>query len=168
MTIDPTRADLEYARHVVDLSRLNLPLLEKVRDQIHNHPETHNQTVWARRSACGTAMCFAGWAAYFAGHDFDFNKDLGTAEYTTDDTSIARVAQDALGLISEEGYVLFYAFNNRADLDWLLHQITDGAIPAGSVTPRPAVRRLWARTVGLHRKESRALLKQHAHDHPAA
>lgn len=50
----------------------NLPLLRKVLDFISEQPERHDQALWgyeglAPGEECGTAMCVAGWAMYFAG-----------------------------------------------------------------------------------------------------
>jgi hypothetical protein len=45
---------------------LDLPLLHKVMDHIIEHPEEHDQTIWASRrldesgTPCGTKFCFAG------------------------------------------------------------------------------------------------------------
>lgn len=46
---------------------INLPLLQRTMDHITAHQEAWNQGSWRQfqenDNACGTAMCFAGWAA---------------------------------------------------------------------------------------------------------
>lgn len=41
---------------------LNVPLITKVMDRIEAHPQEHDQSTWASRTACGTTYCFAGHA----------------------------------------------------------------------------------------------------------
>ena len=37
---------------------------------IELHPESHEQAVWAQRTACGTRHCLAGWICAAAGLEF--------------------------------------------------------------------------------------------------
>lgn len=61
----------------------NNDLLQRTLAQIEAHPETWNQNRWARRTACGTAYCFAGTALALTYPDMRpvyFNNSLATNE----------------------------------------------------------------------------------------
>jgi hypothetical protein len=46
--------------------RKNIALMRRVLEHIETHPETWDQKFWR----CGSAMCFAGHAAFFAGAEW--------------------------------------------------------------------------------------------------
>ena len=51
-------------------------LAERVRDQIVQHPESHNQKVWVQQTSCGTTACVAGWAVLLSGATVVLVNDL--------------------------------------------------------------------------------------------
>lgn len=89
----------------------NVEKLEAVLDYIRTHPEEHNQSTWAEKTACGTTLCFAGTAAALAGHQFvwdEFSNDAylcraqsGKVEY------VAAVAVRELDLTDAQADALF-------------------------------------------------------------
>lgn len=107
----------------------NISLLEKVRDQILDHPETHDQGVWARVSydeilgeepviiECGTAACVCGWACQLSGDRFLIHPQdkswngsyypglIITAE--GEKHLIGERGQEVLGITDEEAMELF-------------------------------------------------------------
>ncbi len=97
----------------------NIPLLNKVRDHIGAHPEEWHQGSWRMViPGCGTAYCFAGFAALFDG-----------AEFASDDLSlvgggwIEDHARQALGLTGDEANALFSGGGTLADIDYVLTRI---------------------------------------------
>lgn len=58
----------------------NAERLKAVREAVLNNPEEWDQSNWAQATACGTRLCFAGWACKLAGREVQFTKpgeDLG-------------------------------------------------------------------------------------------
>lgn len=110
---------------------VNTPLLRKTLEHITAHPEEYRQRLWAKRTACGTACCVAGWAVQFTGHNLLFDQD-GDAEnvVTTDGdvVSISEVAEQELGLTERQSDKLFYGGNNLAILYTLANKFTEGEI----------------------------------------
>lgn len=87
----------------------NKPLMDKILDQITQHPETHNQGSFANRDACGTTYCVAGWACVLSGVELGF-QTFETYEYadsTVDGESIVDKAEQLLGISPTESYRLF-------------------------------------------------------------
>lgn len=110
---------------------VNTPLLRKTLEHITAHPEEHAQGLWAKRTACGTACCVAGWAVQFTGHDllFDLN---GDAEHVVtadgDVVSISEIAEQELGLTERQSEKLFCGGNSVAILYTLANKFTEGEI----------------------------------------
>ena len=104
----------------------NLALTERVFAYIQAHPETWEQRVWAAKTECGTACCFAGHAVALAHPDAAFDlpdddEDDPTAYAVTlsgekDSRPIRSAAVDALGLNEGEAENLFYEKNDLLDL----------------------------------------------------
>lgn len=63
---------------MTDTPRLNLELLQQVRDKILADPEQHDQAEWLLVSPgpehCLTAACVAGWACLLAGDEPAINR----------------------------------------------------------------------------------------------
>lgn len=117
---------------------VNVELLRKVLEHITAHPDEHDQEVWARRTACGTAMCLAGHAVVMTGHRIDWSLlDIGgLATFTTTGEIIEAVAERELGLDLGQSVELFSAANTLARLWMLAAELTDGEI-----TPPPELAR---------------------------
>ncbi len=115
----------------------NAELAYKVLDHIDTNPETWRQKVWAGKSECGTAACFAGWAVMLSGHTVEIAEDGGYESIDGNrDITIAGVAAEELridGLVSpcrenhdsctwSETYTdrLFDASNTREELGELV------------------------------------------------
>ncbi|MBO0676755.1 hypothetical protein JRC04_04685 [Mycolicibacterium sp. S2-37] len=93
----------------------NVELLERVMQHILDHPEQHFQGSWI--TSCGTAACFAGWAAMFSGmsarevYEHDRMKDVGA---------------ELLGLTAGEAFVLFTSWNTRDMLQLMVKDLVNG------------------------------------------
>jgi hypothetical protein len=108
-----------------DVSTPNVPLLRKVLTHIEEHPDEHDQAQWAVRTGCGTAYCFAGWAAVMSGAELDW-RHAGVDEHgrpTTDSCEvdgqrryIEGYAKDQLGLSYNDANDLFAWRNSRERL----------------------------------------------------
>jgi hypothetical protein len=103
----------------------NVELAERVLARIEANPAQWNQGLWALRTACGTAYCFAGWAVKLALPQAEFL--FGRATYSDTqavhayvpeegEASIQALAAEALGLGSEAADVLFWGENTLDDL----------------------------------------------------
>ena len=107
----------------------DLPLLWKVYDHIEAHPEEWRQGTWAHQAPdCGTVFCFAGHVAITAhpGAVIRWEKCSDSLNYA-DRVSvngvthcIQHVAQDALGLDSDEANALFDGSNSLQDIHDLI------------------------------------------------
>jgi hypothetical protein len=92
----------------------NIELLKRVRAQITEHPETHNQRVWAKRTECGTTACVAGWAVLLAHPDaeltaLDCFNGMSCGVLLSDGTERAfnMYGAELLGLTPDQRYWLF-------------------------------------------------------------
>jgi len=116
----------------------NAPLLLKVLEHITAHPEEHNQRNWGiRRTGCGTAYCFAGWAAVMSGHELlwekaPFDDDVFRAFITAEGRPIESVAQDELGLTYVQQHEMFGTRNTLRQL-WQMAAV----YTRGEITPPP-------------------------------
>lgn len=131
----------------------NSELLVRTMRHIDSNPDLHDQEYWARSvddpttnvdlNACGTAMCFAGWAVLLhngttpnrffrwnrveskRGYEFEW-----VADATTTGAEIEEEARKLLGLDSETAERLFDGANLIEDLREIVTDLTDGAYRA--------------------------------------
>lgn len=117
----------------------NAERLKAVRQAVISHPEEWDQANWAQATACGTTLCFAGWACKLAGREIQFTQpgeDLGrqieewgvvtsgilkpTPEEKAANpggyTFISSFAADWLGLDDEQQCDLFFSMDNDEGL----------------------------------------------------
>lgn len=128
---------------------LNLDLLERVRDQILEEPESHRQDNWATVEAlfdppdlirglpvvsCLTTACVAGWACTLSGDRMAVLREYvdGRLVYVAQEAadtngkfhSIGSRARGLLGLSVADASYLFYGARSREEvldmLDWLI------------------------------------------------
>lgn len=103
----------------------DVELAERVLEQIETHPEQWRQGLWALRTDCGTAYCFAGWAVKLGLPQAEFL--FGTATYTDAQAvyvhvpgegagSIQAYAAEALGLGPDAADALFWGENTLDEL----------------------------------------------------
>lgn len=103
-------------------------LFHKVVLYLRSHPQEWNQSTWARRSACGTTMCFAGTTVVQAGFTLEFteNKEWSTAgrikEMYDDDHDIDIVARKLLRISWSTTDELFYAVRFCEDCDEMVEE----------------------------------------------
>lgn len=95
-------------------SRINVELLERVRDKVRAAPEAYDQTTYRRTepaAPCGTAACIAGWAVTLSGEPLTetANRCVCDDPLCLRGTSVAEDARRLLGLLPEEASVLFRA-----------------------------------------------------------
>jgi len=106
----------------------NTDLMIEIRNQITNHPETHNQKSWGSRTDCGTTHCIAGWAIVLSGVELHW-QDCGDAvevDCTAGGRCPGRVAGDLLGLDWGEWGQLFYEDYSDDALELLDRMIEAG------------------------------------------
>jgi hypothetical protein len=111
--------------------------LEAVLDYIRMHPEEHDQGDWARRTDCGTTLCFAGTAVVLAGYQLDWtNHSDRTGRCVTSagdplslagTASISAVAARELCLAPEQVEALFWAADSLDDLERIVKDIANEA-----------------------------------------
>jgi hypothetical protein len=108
------------------MTKYNVDLMLAVREQITSHPETHDQTMWGRKTECGTTYCIAGWAAVLSGAeplwdiDIDDTEEAATALHAGRgdkpyQRSIRTIAEEALGISYQEAGRLFPGALSRAE-----------------------------------------------------
>lgn len=114
-----------------------------VRDQIRDHPETHDQGNWWRKAQypvvvpgdCGTRACVAGWAVHFAHPNaifFDWQSEVAlpvngfspTSGYRN--SSIERLGREALGLTTTQSDYLFDGLRRYDEVLDALDALIDG------------------------------------------
>lgn len=140
--------------------RPDTELLLRVLRQIKGQPGTWNQTTWVRLPAfprleepeCGTAYCFAGWAARFSGYSVSGKAKLGwiavsalpqetvaaLGEYAgnlsgelqnsvdgTVNVHVSTLAKAVLRLTCMESDRLFNGDNSLEDLERIVQEIID-------------------------------------------
>lgn len=113
----------------------NLERLRHLRETVLANPETWSQRHWAKRTECGTYLCFAGWAVTLKGEEVDWQSpevmqiDIDDFGYVlsgrvTTGAVIADSARGWLGLTREQADDLFYSdqFNGMDVLDRLISE----------------------------------------------
>lgn len=123
---------------------LNVELLQRTMAYIEAHPEQHDQGEWVeRKPECGTAACFAGWAAILEfgegvivddGEMFSFR--LPEPYSRRDDGLFPLMSQQAarlLGLSSVQADTLFNAWNTRGMLRAMVNDLVATGDLAGDV-----------------------------------
>ena len=120
----------------------NKELATKVRDQIANHPETHNQRWWMRRtklwddtgSYCQTTACAAGWTVALgdpAATPVWSNASDSSSVLLPDGTgrSYSEYAAELLGIDRGMQLYLFDEARTRDEVLDVLNTIIDGGMP---------------------------------------
>lgn len=120
---------------------IDVPLLRKVLDFVTEHPEVHDQNIWAEKSPCGTSCCLAGHTVLMTGHEIDWREDgNGSGEYGADRVKtpivvkgmrtdqISNVAGHELGLDSDQKETLFIDSETVEDLWRAANEFTNGEI----------------------------------------
>lgn len=103
--------------------------LRGVLEWLDAHPEAYDQTVYARRTPCGTAACLGGWTVVLGGIELRWPLLDGAAVLRTlDGEWIPDAAQRLLGLNSRDADWLFGPDNTIDDLWRIAGEITHGAV----------------------------------------
>jgi hypothetical protein len=106
----------------------NVELMRQVLDSIDKYPEQHDQGEWiygpvpavaadnGDHPPCGTAMCFAGWAAFLAAPAG--TRIEGSIVYRPGRAcqTVSSFAEEVLGIDENQSEALFRASNTREDL----------------------------------------------------
>jgi len=92
----------------------NWNLIDETLANIRRSPGGFEMSDWARRTSCGTRMCFAGWAVVTAGEELRWNTapsedEFASAEYTTTGYTIEDRARTLLGITEDAADTIFYA-----------------------------------------------------------
>lgn len=115
--------------------------LRALRSTVLKNQEKWEQQNWAKKTACGTTMCLAGWAVTLAGREFSWSNGNQTVQellntwgyllsstltptqeskkYEGGDDFVSEVAQEWLGLTEDEADNLFYAWDKDLALSRL-------------------------------------------------
>lgn len=112
----------------------NTELLQRTLAHIEAHPDQWDQTMWATKTECGTAYCFAGWTVAIARPDAVpvFEDDcFSTCEVSVDGARvyIDELAIKLLGLSAGDADELFHASNTIEELREMVADLT-AATPA--------------------------------------
>lgn len=113
---------------------MNVELANKVIEAIRKNPEHHDQGSWInnsadvaedRKPACGTKMCFAGWAAFLSapvGTQME-----GTFMYFPNgrQAHVWDYAQAQLEIDEYQSDPLFLGANNVNELEVLVNELAD-------------------------------------------
>jgi hypothetical protein len=106
----------------------NVPLLRATMDHILAHPDLHNQAMWATRTECGTAYCFAGTACFLSGFEAN-QQQLANNGFTRalagGSDPIEIKATWLLGVDEGTASALFCASNTVHDLKEYVDQIAE-------------------------------------------
>lgn len=124
------------------MSGPNVDLLNRTLAHIEANPDEWDQHTWRRKTECGTAMCFAGWAVTFSGGQWtepavEIPDPIGydrshflTAEpedYADEACNAAIPVDDracrVLGLTSKQADRLFWGGNTLADVREIVAEI---------------------------------------------
>jgi hypothetical protein len=94
---------------------VNVELLEKVMTFIKDHPDRHNQAVWA--TECGTSACFAGWTILLSGGQYERLREYGNYGFTLNGELVSpeERAAEMLGISREDAAAMFlYTYTREA------------------------------------------------------
>lgn len=110
----------------------NIEELDRALKWIEENPEQHDQSVFAQRTSCGTAMCLAGVVAMLNGWTPIFRSDGYEAEQTEmaedgngERGSIPMVAMCLLDLGNDEADRLFASTHDLDDLKRLRDELAE-------------------------------------------
>lgn len=124
----------------------NVPLLRQTLAHIEANPETWDQARYRRATDCGTAYCFAGWAAELSGVKWTTPADDFFAGFVLDgdagETCVDEVAARLLGIEHTrddfEDIPLFDGGNTLDDLRRIVDELcAEGEVTTGSALPEP-------------------------------
>lgn len=111
----------------------NVEKCERVLAHVKADPELLRQDKWMIKNECGTAGCFAGWAALLNGHTprwHHFGSDDWESAYACDEEGrcvlISEVAESLLELTKREADVLFYGKNKIEDIELMVKNLANG------------------------------------------
>lgn len=102
----------------------NIELAERVLKQVTEHPETHEQSEWGRKTPCGTTACLAGWTILLAatpvwvddeGDRSEFGQlTLASVHVDAGEHFVDDVARELLGMDEKTASSIFFAPNGLA------------------------------------------------------
>lgn len=92
----------------------NVELLQQTMQYIKDHPERHQQDIWTNQ--CGTAACFAGWAAMLS----------GWAAWQVHNFEMWTRGANLLGLTYTEARILFDTGNTAPMLELMVKDLVNG------------------------------------------
>jgi hypothetical protein len=123
-----------------DTSGVNEDLLRRVLTYITEHPDEHDQAVWAARRDCGTACCVAGHVVVMSGYELDWSfDDEVTCDVVGLDDTIGTLAARLLNLTgaddADTASFLFAALNTLDDLWRIAAELTDGRVSRPTTNP---------------------------------
>lgn len=95
----------------------NVELLQQTMQHIKDHPEQHDQHIWV--NSCGTAGCFAGWAALLSGWFIEDLRYYGDFRWTT-------FGRELLDLTPDEAFKLFCSSNTVPMLELMVKDLVNG------------------------------------------
>ena len=116
---------------------VNVELLGQVMEYITEHPEEHDQKVWAQRTRTGVVGCVAYHTTRLSGRELHWPSQCnGEARFVQDGENVTPIfvaARDALGLTSQQADVLFDAANDLTGLWSIAGTLSNGHLLSGKV-----------------------------------
>lgn len=113
---------LEHIKSVPQLTVPDEPAMLALKEQ-GKPAEGWYQSDWAVEVECGTAYCFAGWAALLSGHHIKVDKSGYALIDDNRELSIRYVAMEELGIDIGEADDLFDGTNDLDALEQLVEYI---------------------------------------------
>lgn len=106
----------------------NIELLQRLRKQIIDHPEGHDQGEWGNRNACGTQACAAGWTLVLTGNARwrSYSDGEYILEANTESGSVPDAAGDLLNIDRKEQEHLFYFAQDLPETLAVIDTLIDG------------------------------------------
>lgn len=105
----------------------NFERIDEVMQFIEDHPEQHDQDSWGVKNACGTTMCFAGWAVQMYNPEmlFWYDQEYSSLADVKPNSMLSFMGQarSVLGLRADQASALFYSASTIEHLKSLVKQL---------------------------------------------
>jgi hypothetical protein len=125
------------------MRNVNMPLVERVFEQIRETPQLWDQANWSENSECGTTHCFGGWACVLEERVKEVNTDYGHTQLLAidedgDTSAYAHEAAKLLGFNPVLAGKVFY--NTDQNFELFEKQVREDIKKYGNMTKRQVKR----------------------------
>ena len=104
---------------------VNKEALRATLEAVKANPDHWDQTVWVRKTACGTAYCFAGWTCVLDGFTEPVDRTTWLVRSDGLSVDVQIYAKRRLGLTWQQADGLFDQFNTLADLERIVSELCE-------------------------------------------